>query len=114
MEVTATAKHVRMSPRKLRLVARSLGKLKALEAIERLTFVGKKAAEPIQAALQTALADATNTFKLNKEHMMIKTIDIGEGIHLKRWHAVSRGTAHPYKKKMSHIKIILSEVEGKK
>ncbi len=80
-------------------------------ALDQLKFLPKGAAKPLAASLKSVLANATNTLKLDAQNLKIKSIEIGEGPRLKRWRAVSRGVAHQYKHRTSHIKIILEEME---
>lgn len=107
MEVITTAKYVRTSPKKLRIMSKGLQNLKAEEAITRLTFMGKIVADPLINVLKTGIADATNNFNVPKENLIIKSIDISGGNRFKRWRPVSRGQAHAYVRQTSHIKIIL-------
>lgn len=111
MDVTSTAKYIRVSPRKLRLVSKSINHMQAHAAIEALMFISKKAALPLQTTIKTAISDAVTTYKLEKNRLWIKAIDIGEGPKLKRWQPVARGSAHPYVRRMSQIKVILEEKE---
>lgn len=114
MEVKAQTKHIRMSPRKLNLVAKSIKDLPLEKALEKLSFLRKRAAEPLLKTLNSAIANATNNFGLKKDNLRIKSIQILKGPTLKRWRAVSRGRAHPYEKKTSHIKVILTKKNGTK
>lgn len=112
-EVSATIKYLRTSPKKLRAVARVIRKLSPTAALTQLQFMPKRATGPLAESLKSALANATNNLKLNIENLKIKTIEIGEGPRLKRFRAVSRGTAHQYKHRTSHIRIVLEEMEKK-
>lgn len=109
MEVKTKAKYIRMSPRKLRQVAKYITRLPVEEAIKRLSFMGKRAAQPLIETINTAVANSVNTMKGKKEALIIKTVDIGEGPKLKRFRPVSRGMAHSYVKRMSHITVVLSQ-----
>ncbi len=109
MEVIAYAKQVRMSPRKVRLVADSIRKLSIDQALQSLSLVDKRSAIPIRKTLESALANAVNNAKLVRESLMIKYIDISEGPAQKRFHPSTRGRIHPYKKRTSNIRIVLEE-----
>lgn len=109
MEVTAEAKYIRMSPRKVRLVADAVKHLSPKVALSHLALMPKRAAGPIAKTLKSALANATSNAKLVSDNLAIKSIVISGGPALKRWRPVSRGRTHPYKKRMSHIKVILSD-----
>lgn len=113
MEYTATAKYVRTSPRKVRLVARALRGKKVSTALAALSAIPKHAAEPMRKVIESALANALQK-KATQETLMISTIDVMGGPVLKRWHAVSKGMAHSFKKRMTHVKVTLKEVEKEK
>lgn len=108
-EIKAQIKYLRVSPKKLREVVDLVRGLSPTAALDQLKFLPKRAAQPLVEALKSAVANATNNLKLKIENLKIKTIEVGEGPRLKRWRVVSRGTAHQYKRRTSHIKIILEE-----
>lgn len=114
MEVKAEAKYIRMSPRKVRLVAQGLRGLLAKEALLKLQFLAKVAAKPLMKTLKSAIANATNNLKLKEENLKIKRIEIGQGPSFDRFRPVAHGQAHPYKKRTTHIKIILEGQDGTK
>lgn len=111
MEVTATAKNIRISPQKVRLVVDQIKKLPPQKAIEILDFTLKRASSPIKKVIQSAIANATNNFGLDQSSLTLKSILVGKGPVAKRNQPVSRGRAHPILKRTSHIKVIL---EGEK
>jgi len=112
MEYTATAKYVRTSPRKMRLVARAISGKKVSVALNALSETDKHASEPIKKLLESALSNAAQK-KAAVETLVISTIDVMGGPVLKRWHAVSKGSAHGFKKRMTHVKVTLKEEEKK-
>lgn len=109
MEVRAIAKSVRVSPRKVRLVADAVRNLSVDEALQVLDATEKRAALPIAKTIKSAIANATNNAKLEKENLAIGSIQIAEGQPLKRFHPSTRGRIHPYKKRSSHITVVLKE-----
>lgn len=109
----ATQKYIRTSARKLRLVADSVRGLKALDALNYLKFMEKRAAEPLYKAIKAALASAKNLGE-SENNLIVKIIDISEGPTYKRWRAVSRGGAHSIAKRTSHIKVSLEGKNGPK
>lgn len=111
VEVVANIKYNRASPRKLRELARAVKKLSLEKMILQLKFSPKRVAEPLLEALQSAVANAKNNLKLEEGSLKVNRIEIGEGPRFKRWRAVSRGQAHEYKKRTSHIKVVLEEKE---
>lgn len=110
MEFIATQKFLLMSPRKIRPVAVLTKKMKPLDAIDRLPFLGKKAAEPLIKVIKLALASAKNK-GANENDLIFKEIQVNEGPRLKRGRPVSRGMWHPVKRRMSHIRVVLSTVD---
>ncbi len=114
MEVVAKSKYVRISARKMRLVADLVRDLKTDEALEILSHLNKGAARPLFLTLKQALGNAVNNFNLDKEDLLIKKLEIGEGSTYKRGRFVSRGRWHPILKRTSHITMILEGIEKKK
>ena len=111
MEVVAISKSVRISPRKARLVAESIKKLSAMDAVNSLTLIKKRGAYAISKTLKSAIYNAVNNAKAKQESLFIKGIEISEGSALKRFHPSTRGRVHPYKKRSSHIKVVLQTKE---
>lgn len=116
MEVKASAKHIKMSARKVRLVVDAVRGLKANEALDQLNFIKKWAARPILKLVNSAVANAVNNFELDKDNLYIKEIRVDDGATLKRWMPKAQGRATPIRKKMSHIILVLGEIKdsGKK
>jgi large subunit ribosomal protein L22 len=112
MEYQATAKYVRISPRKARLVADSIRKVTPEKALLKLSLTPKAGAEPIVKVLLSAIANA-QTKNVEIGNLRFKKIEIMGGPVLKRWQAVSRGSAHAFKKRMTHIQIVLSDDAAK-
>lgn len=110
MEIKATANQVRISPRKVRLVADSVRELPLVEALGALQIIRQRGARVLEKTLQSALANAVNNAKLDREKLKISSIIVNEGPALKRYHASTRGRIHPYKKRSSNVTIVLKEV----
>ena len=108
MEYQATTKYVRVSTRKVRLVADSVRKLTPAAALDALSQMIKSAAVPLSKTIASAIANAKLKGAAD-ESLRFKTIEIMGGPSMKRWHAVSRGQAHAFKKRMTHIRVILEE-----
>ncbi len=113
MPVTAKLRHLRITPRKVRLVADLIRGKRAEEAQNILNFTIKKAAFPLLKLLRSALANAKNSFQLDESNLFISKILVDEGPKYKRWRARARGSANQIKKKTSHITIILDEIVKK-
>jgi large subunit ribosomal protein L22 len=107
MEIKATQKFVRISPKKLRFVADVARKMSPVDATEQLPFIGKRAADPIVRVIKTALANAKDK-GIDATNLIFKELQINEGPRLKRGRPVSRGRWHPYKRRMSHIRVVLA------
>lgn len=114
MEIKATTKSIRISPRKVRIVADSIRGLSLEKAMNVLGLTTKRAGKMILATLKSGVANAVNNGKLNKDLLYIKYIEVSEGSSLKRFHPSTRGRVHPYKKRSSHIRIILADDKNQK
>ncbi len=108
MEYQATTKYVRSSTRKVRLVADSIRKLTPQAALLSLMHAPKAAAEPMTKTIASAVANAKQK-GVEEAALRFKTIEIMGGPVMKRWNAVSRGQAHAFKKRMTHIRVILTD-----
>ncbi|OGH23571.1 MAG: 50S ribosomal protein L22 [Candidatus Levybacteria bacterium RIFCSPLOWO2_01_FULL_38_13] len=109
MEYTAVAKSIRIGPRKIRLIADSIRKIGSIDkSIDALSILKKRAAGSIEKTLKSAVANAINR-GAKKEDLFIKSIEITEGPALKRFRPSTRGRVHPYKKRSSHIRIVLAD-----
>ncbi|MBI4100547.1 50S ribosomal protein L22 [Candidatus Microgenomates bacterium] len=108
-QVLAESKYVRMSPRKLALVADQLRGLAPGQALSKLALITKSAATPLIKIIKSATANATENAKLKENNLKIKSIEVTTGPAFKRWQPVSRGRAHPYKKRTAHIRVILED-----
>jgi large subunit ribosomal protein L22 len=109
MEVIAKARFVRMSPRKVRLVADLVRGLDVDRAEAQLSFVRKAAARPILKVIRSAAANAEHNFKLEAHDLYVKTITVDGGPTLKRWRARAFGRAAGIKKRTSHITVALAQ-----
>jgi large subunit ribosomal protein L22 len=107
MDIKAEQKYILISPQKVRAVVEMIKKLSPSLAAESLVLVAKRGAMPLRKVILSALANAKNK-GLSETDMVFKEIQIGEGPRLKRGNPVSRGQWHPIKKRMSHIKVILT------
>lgn len=109
MDVVATARYVRQSPRKIRLVANSVAKMSPEVALQALKLTNLRAAKIVEDVLQSAIANATHNFQLQATSLRILHIEIGEGPMLKRVRARSRGIQAPVHKHTSHVRIVLTD-----
>lgn len=107
MDIKAEQKYLLISPKKVRVVVAMIKRLKPSLAVENLSLVGKSAAEPLRKVILQALANA-RVKGISEDTLSFKEIQIGEGPRLKRGQPVSRGQWHPIKKRMSHIRVVLT------
>jgi len=109
MEVQALTRNARMSPKKMREVSRIIQGRKAADAVDYLELIPRKSARMIAKTLRSAIANAENNNNLSADSLTVKFALIENGPVLKRFKAGARGTAKPRRKKMSHIRIVLSD-----
>lgn len=109
MEYIAIAKNIKVSPRKVRLVVDSVKKQNLNKTMHLLSLMSKRAAGPVKKAIESAVANAVNNFKAKKEALSIRDIIVTEGMKLKRYHFAARGRVRPYKRRASHIRVILTD-----
>ncbi len=114
-EAVAIARGVTQTPRKVGLVASLVRGRTVADALVILEHTPKRAARPISKVISSASANATHTFGLKEEGLVIKSLQVTSGPRLKRFRPVARGQAHPYQKRTSHIHVIVEgEVKPKK
>jgi large subunit ribosomal protein L22 len=92
----------------VRLIADAIRGLRADRAIALLTITPKAATEPILKTLMSAIANAKKT-AADANTLVVTKIEVMGGPVMKRFHAVSRGMAHAYKKRMTHLRIVVEE-----
>jgi len=109
MEVKALAKSVRISPRKLRLVAYAVKNMPIDDAYRVLEVTHKRAARIVQKTLKSAVANAVTNAKLDSNNLLIASVTVNESQPFKRFRPSTRGRIHPYKKRGSHLTIVLKE-----
>lgn len=107
-EAKAHLKNYRQSPRKVRLVASSVRGKSIAEAIDILTFVPNRAAEPLLKLLASARANALS-LNIPSENLKIKELRVDEGPTLYRSMPRSRGMANPIRKRTSHITVVITD-----
>ena len=110
MESKAVAKHIRMSPQKVRLVADLIRGKKVQEARNVLLYTRKYAAGIVANVLKSAVANAAQNPNIDENILYVKEIFVDQGPSLKRWRARAQGRAAGIKKRSSHITVILDEM----
>lgn len=109
MQVQARTKYARMSPKKVIEVARTIRGKNANAALELLKFIPRKSAFLLSKTLQSAIANAENNHDLSGDTLVVETATVEQGPALKRFKAAARGGVAKRKKRMSHIRIVLSD-----
>ena len=106
----ASATHIRISPRKVRMVVDTVRGKSVSQALSILGFTRKKAALPVQKLLKSAVANAVENDGISDvDALVIDRIMVDEGPTLKRFMPRARGRATPNRKRTSHIRIMLRE-----
>jgi len=111
MEVRATAKYIRVQPRKVRIVADKVKGKPAAEAAHVLGFHPSKGARELRKALISAMANAEENAHISTENLRIRTIMVDEGPRLKRVTQKAMGRGARITKKTSHITVIVEDYE---
>jgi large subunit ribosomal protein L22 len=109
MQVIATHRYARISAFKAREVTREIQGLPAVDALQQLGFIPKKAAPLIAKTLKSAIANAEHNNNIRPELLVIKEAVIGEAPTIKRVRPKARGSAGPVRKRNSHIRIVLTD-----
>ena len=110
MESRATARYIRTSPRKARLVVDAIRGKSVAEAFAVLEHSTKGAAKPVRKVLKSAVANAENNQKADGvEEMRVREAFVNGGPTLKRFRARAMGRAGRILKRTSHITIVLSD-----
>jgi len=109
MEVKALTKDARISPTKARDLARAIQGRSASEALKITQFSERKGAMYIGKTLKSAIANAENNNGLSADDLVVKSAIVDQGHMMKRFQPKARGSAGPIQKKMSHIRIILTD-----
>jgi large subunit ribosomal protein L22 len=112
MEAKATARHVGMSPRKVRLVVDQIRGQSVNDAYALLQFSKKAAAEPVSKTLRSAVANAQAKASdegefVDVDDLIVREAYVNEGPTLRRWRAAAMGRAAPIRKRMSHITVVV-------
>jgi large subunit ribosomal protein L22 len=108
-QAMAVARNIRVSPRKLNLVAQMIRGKKVDRALNVLTFSQKRIASVVKKALQSAIANAENNHDLDVDDLVVKEASVGKNLVMKRFHARARGNAGGIEKFFSQITIIVEE-----
>lgn len=110
MEARATAKFIRMSAQKARLVADLIRGKNAGEAINILRFTKKRASRAIEKVLKSAISNAEQKSEhLDVDQLVVAQTFVNEGPRMKRVRPAPMGRAYRYQRRMSHITVVVED-----
>jgi large subunit ribosomal protein L22 len=109
MEIQALTRYARMSPKKVREVANEIQGRTVPEALDMVTLIPRKSARLLAKTLKSAVANAENNHNLSADQLFVHRALVENGPVLKRFKAGARGSAKPRVKRMSHLRIVLSD-----
>ena len=115
-EFKASARNVRMSARKARLVMDAVRGRDAEEAVVLLGFVNRRAAPAIRKLIESAVANAEeygnrNGIDIETDNLVVAEARVDEGPRMKRWRPRSRGMANPYTRYTCHMHVTVAEAD---
>jgi large subunit ribosomal protein L22 len=109
MVSTAKLRHLRISPRKVRLVADLIRGKNVEDALSILQFTNKRSSLPLAKLLQSAVANADQQDDVNVDRLFVETICVDGGPTIKRFRPRAMGRATPILKRTSHVSIALGQ-----
>ena len=113
-QAMAIARNIRVSPRKLNLVAQQIRGKKVERALNELTFSQKRIAGAVKKALQSAIANAENNHDLDVDDLVVTEASVGKNLVMKRFHPRARGNSGGIEKFFSQITIVVEEKREEK
>jgi large subunit ribosomal protein L22 len=114
IEIKAKLNNLRLSAKKVGLVAGAIRGSDVVTALQRLPVIFKRSAPIVEKLLRSAVANAKDRYDVKEEDLLIKSIMVNKAADLKRWRPAAFGSAHPFRKRSSHIEIVLTVKEGAK
>jgi large subunit ribosomal protein L22 len=108
-EAQAIVSNMRVSPRKLNLVAGLIRNQPASAAVATLTFSKRRIAKEVKKALESAIANAENNHQLDVDRLVVTRAEVGRSMVMRRFMARGRGRASRIEKWFSHLKIVVAE-----
>lgn len=111
MQAKASARYVRISPRKARLVIDLIRGKEVGEAISILRHTPKAASPILEKIVNSAIANAEHNFSMNPDNLVISEAFVNPGPIMKRFRPRAMGRASRINKRTSHITIVLNENE---
>ena len=108
-EASSSLSAIKVSPRKLNLVATQIRGKKASDAIAELTFSRRRIAGDVKKVLQAAIANAENNHQLDVDRLYVKEAFVGRAFSLKRFQARGRGRSAQVEKYFSNLTVVVRE-----
>ena len=108
-EASAFLASIRISPRKLNLVAQLIRGKPAAQAVAELTFSRRRISDEVKKVLQSAIANAENNHQLDVDRLYVKEAHVGKSFVMKRFHTRGRGRSARIEKPFSHLTVIVRE-----
>ena len=108
-EAQCVVRNLRVSPRKLNLVAGLIRNQPASSAVATLTFSKRRIAHAVKKALESAIANAENNHQLDVDRLVVSRADVGRAVVMRRFHARGRGRSSRIEKWFSHLTIVVRE-----
>ncbi len=109
MEARAVARHIRIAPRKVRMVVDLIRGKSVGEAIAILKNTPKAGSPVVEKVLRSAIANAEHNYSMDVERLVVSKIFVDQGTTLKRFHPRSQGRAFSILKHSSHVTVIVAE-----
>lgn len=109
IEAQAIGRNIRVSPRKLNLVAGLIRNQPASTALAKLTFSKRRIAKEVKTVLESAIANAENNHQLDVDRLVVSKAEVGKAMVMRRFHARGRGRSAQIQKFFSHLKIVVAE-----
>ncbi len=108
-QAQAITRNIRVSPRKLNLVAGLIRGRSAQDAVATLTFSKRRIAQTVKKTLESAIANAENNHRLDVDQLVVSRVEVGRAVVMKRFHARGRGRSSRIEKWFSHLTIMVAE-----
>lgn len=113
-EAKAVSRNLRVSPRKLNLVAQMIRGRPVENALADLEFSRKRIAGDVKKCLESAIANAENNHDLDVDDLVVAEAFVGRAFAMKRFHARARGRGARIEKPFSHLTIVVRQIEPAK
>lgn len=110
-EAMAFAKHIRVSPQKLNLVAATIRGKDCEQALASLQFSNRRVSNDVKKLLESAIANAENNHQLDVDRLYVSEASVGKALVMKRWRARARGRTGKIMKPFSNMRVVVRERE---